>query len=81
MPVYRIVYLLNWITATLTPAKAQWVAAWQAYLSYSEFNTKPPFTLSFHGEQRGKTVYFALRWENTTGEKGPWSEIENAIIP
>jgi hypothetical protein len=31
--------------------------------------------------QRGKTVYFALRWENTRGEKGPWSEIMSAIIP
>jgi hypothetical protein len=35
----------------------------------------------FENDQRGKTVYFALRWENTRGEKGPWSAIQIAIIP
>jgi hypothetical protein len=32
-------------------------------------------------EDRGKKLYFALRWENTRGEKGPWSEIHSTIIP
>jgi hypothetical protein len=47
----------------------------------SAFDTRSPFTLDFDESQRGKTVYFCLRWENTTGEKGPWSEIVSAIIP
>jgi hypothetical protein len=38
-------------------------------------------TLEFEEEARGKTVWFCLRWENTRGEKGPWSEFLNAIVP
>jgi peptide methionine sulfoxide reductase MsrA len=45
------------------------------------FDTHTPITLEFEGHDRGKTVYFALRWENTRGEKGPWSAIQSAIIP
>jgi hypothetical protein len=50
-------------------------------LIHSEINTRSPFILSFQENERGKTVYFCLRWENTRGEKGPWSEITSAIIP
>jgi hypothetical protein len=37
--------------------------------------------LVFNGEQRGTTLYFAMRWENNRGEKGPWNDIINVIIP
>jgi hypothetical protein len=50
-------------------------------LTHSAFDTHTPFTLEFEGHERGKTVYFCLCWENTRGEKGPWSEIQSAIIP
>jgi hypothetical protein len=50
-------------------------------LIHSNVDTNSPFTLSFENDQRGKTIYFALRWENTRGEKGPWSEIRSAVIP
>jgi hypothetical protein len=50
-------------------------------LTHSMFDTHTPFILDFQGHERGKTVYFCLRWENTRGEKGPWSEIKSAIIP
>jgi hypothetical protein len=50
-------------------------------LSHSAFDTRTPFTLTFQGHDRGKTVYLCLRWENTRGEKGPWSDIKSAIIP
>jgi hypothetical protein len=50
-------------------------------LLHSEFDTASPFTLNFQGHERGKTVYFCLRWENTVGEKGPWGEIYSAIVP
>jgi hypothetical protein len=43
--------------------------------------THTPFTLEFDENERGKTIYFCLCGENTRGEKGPWSEIQNAIIP
>jgi hypothetical protein len=47
----------------------------------SSFDTHTPFTLIFDENLRGKTVYFCLCWENTRGEKGPWSKIQSAIIP
>jgi hypothetical protein len=50
-------------------------------LSHSSFCTRTPLRLTFSGNERGKTLYFALRWENTRGVKGPWTEILNAIIP
>jgi hypothetical protein len=50
-------------------------------LNHSVFDTHTPLTLEFQGHERGQTVYFALRWENTRGEKGPWSAIQSAIIP
>jgi hypothetical protein len=56
------------------------VTRWDELL-HSSVDTNSPFTLVFENDQRGKTVYFATRWENTRGEKGPWSEITGAIIP
>jgi hypothetical protein len=50
-------------------------------LIHSSFDTRTPAQLSFSGNDRGKTVYFALRWENNIGQKGDWSEIYSAIIP
>jgi hypothetical protein len=50
-------------------------------LIHSDFDTRSPFTLEFKEEARGKTVWFCLRWENTRGEKGPWSEFLTAIVP
>ena len=50
-------------------------------LAHSSFDTRTPLTLSFENDQRGRTLYYALRWENTRGEKGPWSVIAGVIIP
>jgi hypothetical protein len=50
-------------------------------LVHSSFDTHTPLRLSFENDQRGQTIYFAMRWENSTGAKGPWSEIQSAIIP
>jgi hypothetical protein len=47
----------------------------------SEFDTHTPLVLNFPGQDRGKTVYFALRWENSRGLKGPFGPIESAVIP
>jgi hypothetical protein len=52
-----------------------------AALVNSSFDTRTPFTLEFDDAERGHTVYFCLRWENTRGEKGPWGEIVSAIVP
>jgi hypothetical protein len=50
-------------------------------LIHSAFDTRTPAELTFSGNDRGKTLYYALRWENNVGQKGPWSEIYSAIIP
>jgi hypothetical protein len=50
-------------------------------LEHSSFDTASPFRLSFEGEERGRHLYFALRWENTRGEKGPWCAIQDTVIP
>jgi hypothetical protein len=50
-------------------------------LVHSTFGTRGSVTLEFPGRDRGKTVYFAARWENTRGQKGPFSAIGSAIIP
>ncbi|MDR2764871.1 MAG: hypothetical protein LBB90_07560 [Tannerella sp.] len=50
-------------------------------LKHSSFDTRTPFVLDFTDEQRGKILYFALRWENTRGQKGPFGPILNAVIP
>ncbi|MDR1221465.1 MAG: hypothetical protein LBL07_01120 [Tannerella sp.] len=52
-----------------------------ADLTNYAFDSRTPFTLEFQGHERGLTVYFCLCWENTRGERGPWSEIQSAIIP
>ena len=43
--------------------------------------TRTPHILEFTEEERGKTVYIAVCWQNGKGEMGPFSDIEKAIIP
>ena len=50
-------------------------------LEKSEFETRSPHTLRFDEGDRGKRVYICVRWENSKGEKGPWGEIVEAVIP
>jgi hypothetical protein len=50
-------------------------------LTISKFATRSPYIMSFENNQRGQTLYYAMRWENTRGEKGPWSDIAGIIIP
>lgn len=50
-------------------------------LTRSVLATRTPHILEFAEEERGKKVYIAVCWQNEKGEKGPWSEIESAIVP
>jgi hypothetical protein len=52
-----------------------------AELINSSFDTASPFTLTFDETDRGKRLYFCLRWETNTNLKGPDGEIYSAIIP
>jgi hypothetical protein len=66
---------LVWIILDTAPTTCE-------QLIHSSFSTRvrTPFRITFSGDERGKTLYFAVRWENTRGEKGPWSNIMNTII-
>lgn len=50
-------------------------------LTRSVLATRTPHILEFTEEERGKTVYIAICWQNGKGEMGPFSDIEKAIIP
>lgn len=50
-------------------------------LPHTALLTKSPHVLTFGEGHRGCTAHFALRWVNTRGEPGPWSEIHTAIVP
>ena len=39
-----------------------------------------PHLVEFDGADAGKTAYYRLRWKNTRGQMGPWSELANASI-
>jgi hypothetical protein len=43
--------------------------------------SKTPHALEFTEEERGKTVYIALAWQNERGLIGAWSEIQSAVVP
>ena len=43
--------------------------------------SRRPFTIEFTDEERGKTVWIALAWQNERGIRGPWSEFKSAVIP
>jgi hypothetical protein len=67
-------------------AEILWVVADQPTdswddLVHSSFSTASPLRMTFTSSQRGKTLCFAARWENTRGVKGPLSEVTSAIIP
>jgi hypothetical protein len=50
-------------------------------MQFVELATRSPHTLEYPSTDRGKMVWYATRWVNTRGEKGPWSEIVSAIVP
>ena len=66
--------LIRWDILDTPPTKA-------IDLLNSALDTASPYTLRFTENQRGSRVYFALAWQNTKGEVGPWSEIGMAIVP
>jgi hypothetical protein len=53
----------------------------QEALLHSIFTGRTPHHFEFKEEERGKIFYAALFWQNAKGDRGPWSEIQSAIIP
>jgi hypothetical protein len=50
-------------------------------LVHSDFTTRSPLDLSFDDGERGWTLYFSLRWENTRGEKGEFGPVLSTKVP
>jgi hypothetical protein len=65
---------IRWGIRAEPPASVEELAA-------SAFATTTPHTCVFSEKQRGQKAYFCLCWKNTKGERGPWGEIINGIIP
>jgi hypothetical protein len=49
-------------------------------LSYLATDTRTPYTAVFEGADGGKMANYMLRWVNTRGERGPWSQTVSATI-
>lgn len=49
-------------------------------LSFMATDTASPYVHQYNGADAGKNVYYWLRWENTRGEAGPWSDVVMATI-
>jgi hypothetical protein len=47
----------------------------------TELATRTPHLLHFAEEDRGKTVYIALQWQNESGVRGDYTEVQSAIVP
>jgi hypothetical protein len=65
---------LVWVISDTPPTEIE-------QLIHSAFATKSPLELTFKESERGKRVYYAVRWETGTVKKGKSSEIYSAIIP
>jgi hypothetical protein len=50
-------------------------------LPHSVFTRKTRHRFDYSEEDRGKHVYFCLRYENSKGSAGPWGPILSAVIP
>jgi hypothetical protein len=49
-------------------------------LTYLATDTRSPYVAEFDGADAGKTAYYMLRWVNTRGERGPWSQTISGTI-
>lgn len=65
--------LLRWILSETMPAH------WDELVNKT-FATAQPITLTFDVSMQGKSLYYAMCWENTQGKQGPYSAIAKVII-
>ncbi len=49
-------------------------------LSLRDVNSSTKVIQEFNSADTGKTAFYAFRWVNTRGDKGPWSDITAATI-
>ncbi len=49
-------------------------------LSFLAVDTRTPYVATYPGAVANEVAHYMLRWVNTRGEKGPWSETASATI-
>ncbi len=49
-------------------------------LTFLGLDTRTPYVSEFDDSNVGQTAYYRLRWVNTRGEQGPWSDLVSAPI-
>jgi hypothetical protein len=49
-------------------------------LTFLATDTRTPYVATYAGADANKVAHYMLRWVNTRGEKGPWSETASATI-
>jgi hypothetical protein len=50
-------------------------------LTNVSFETRSTFILDLDDSVRGWLFYYALRWANTRGKKGPWTPVSSIVVP
>lgn len=49
-------------------------------LRFLALDTRSPYVAEYDGADAGKTAHYMLRWINTRGERGPWSQTLSGTI-
>jgi len=49
-------------------------------LPKGRFSRKPTLVVTYTEADKGKTAYYSTAYENSKGDKGPWSPVEEAVI-
>jgi hypothetical protein len=49
-------------------------------LPKTKFNRRTSLVITYTEEDKGKTIYYAVCYENSVGAQGPWSPIKEAVI-
>lgn len=49
-------------------------------LKFLGLDTQSPYVAHYSGEDAGKIAHYMLRWVNSKGEPGPWSQTVSATI-
>ncbi len=52
----------------------------ESELTFLALDTRTPYTAKYVGPDANKVAHYMLRWVNTRGQKGPWSETASATI-
>jgi hypothetical protein len=91
----RLRHVLHWTdegspTRRAKPAGVQGAEIWvkvgaapptgPSELTFLALDTSTPYTVEFLEADAGQTAHYMLRWVNTRGERGPWSETASATI-